>query len=66
MNVVVAASHWLVTITLKRKVDDLVSGRVPVNVISTVYFLVAPLHAKLKGEVKVISCVVGGVGTVIT
>ena len=66
MNVVVAASHWLVTITLKRKVDDLESGRVPVNVISTVYFLVAPLHSKFRGGVKEISCEVGVVGTVIT
>jgi hypothetical protein len=53
---VTIASHWLVTITLNRKLDDLISGIVPVNVTSTVCFLVAALHEKLRGEVKDISC----------
>lgn len=53
---VVAASHWLVIMTLKRNFDVLESGRVPVNVISTVYFLDAVLHVKVRGEVKEISC----------
>ena len=53
---VTIASHWLVTMTLNRKVDDLISERVPVNVTSTVYFLVAVFHEKLRGEAKEISC----------
>lgn len=63
---VVAPSHWLVTITLKRKVDDLVSERVPVNVTSIVYFLDEAIHEKLRGEVNEISWVVRPTGALIT
>jgi hypothetical protein len=63
---VVAPSHWVVTMTLKRKVDYLESDRVPVNVTSTVYFLDEASHEKLRGEVYEISWVIRPAGAVIT
>lgn len=63
---VIPVSHWLMILTVKRNIETLPSGRVPVNVTSTVCFLVGVAHVYVSvGKSNDISGVNIGVGYVI-